>query len=57
MRILRSSLICYAFFLTLMFASMGYVDIELAASTSSADISLNMPLTINNLKYQIGISL
>jgi hypothetical protein len=41
----------------LLYSAMGYVDIELAVTTSSADISFNMPLTINNLKYQIALSL
>lgn len=35
----------------------SYVDIDLDITTSSADVALNMPLTINNHKYHIAVSL
>ena len=35
----------------------NYIDVDLTIATSSADICLNMPLTINNHPYHLAISL
>lgn len=37
--------------------ALAYVDVDLTVATSSADVRLNMPLTINNHKYHLAISL
>jgi hypothetical protein len=43
--------------LTLLTTTLSYIDIELAVTTSSADVSLNMPLTINDQQYHIAVSI
>ena len=35
----------------------AYIDIELAMVTSSADVCLNMPITVDNQQYHIAVSL
>jgi hypothetical protein len=35
----------------------SYIDVDLTLATSSADVCLNMPLTINNHPYHLAISL
>lgn len=49
----------YAIFilLTLVTNTHSYIDIELAVTTSSADVALNMPLTINDQQYHIAIAI
>lgn len=42
--------------LGLLTTTLSYIDIELAVSTSSADVALNMPLTINDQQYHIAVS-
>jgi hypothetical protein len=44
-------------YLVLLQHAIGYVDVDLAIETSSADVSLNMPITINNHVFHIGVSL
>ena len=44
-------------FLAFIVAIHSYIDIQLAAVTSSADVSLNMPLTIAGIQYHIAVSL
>lgn len=57
MNITRPSLTLMLVFSTLIFSSLTYIDIQIEVSTSSADVSLNVPLAINDLKYQITLSL
>ena len=42
---------------TLLITVHSYIDIGLTAVTSSADLALNMPLTINSMQYHIAVSL
>lgn len=35
----------------------AYIDIELAMVSSSADVCLNMPVTVDNQQYHIAVSL
>ena len=44
-------------FLVLLQQVYGYIDVDLAIETSAADVSLNMPVSINNHAYHIGVSL
>ena len=44
-------------FLAFVVTIHSYIDIQLAAVTSSADVSLNMPLTIAGIQYHIAVSL
>ncbi len=53
LRRLFVSLMLSALFTT----TFSYIDIDLAVTTSSADVSLNMPLTINDQQYHIAISI
>lgn len=43
--------------LALTIATNCYIDIDLDIATSSADVALNMPVTINNHQYHIAVSL
>ena len=35
----------------------AYIDIELAMVSSSADVCLNMPITVDNQQYHVAVSL
>ena len=43
--------------LTFVIIVHSYIDIQLATVTSSADIALNMPLTIAGVQYHVAVSL
>ncbi len=43
--------------LVLIITTNCYIDIDLDIATSSADVALNMPVTINNHQYHIAVSL
>ena len=54
---LNDSLLTAFVFVLLAAPASCYIDIEMPVVTSSADVALNMPLTLNSIEYHLAVSL